>query len=78
MTSATNTPVRAASPPAVGGLRGAILSALVALIARIGLPPEFSDPVVAALSALVGFGLTWLGKVVRNKLPWVPGILIPF
>lgn len=68
---------RPASPPMAGGIRGAILAAIIALIAKVGMPAEYSDPVVAAVSALVGFGLAWVGKVIRNKYPWVPSFLIP-
>ena len=68
---------RPASPPTTGGIRGAILAAVIALIAKAGLPPEYSDPLVVAVSALVGFGLAWVGKVIRTKYPWVPGFLIP-
>jgi len=68
---------RLASPPAVGGIRGAILAAVIALIAKAGLPQEYSDPLIAAISAGVGFALAWVGKVIRNKYPWVPGFLIP-
>ena len=78
MSAPTNgTTPRPASAPAVGGIRGAILAAIIALIAKVGLPQEFSDPVVAAVSAIVGFGLAWIGKVIRDKYPWVPSFLIP-
>ena len=77
MSAPTNGITRPASPPAAGGIRGAILAAVIALIAKAGLPAEYSDPIVVAVSALVGFGLAWIGKVIRNKYPWVPGFLIP-
>ena len=73
----TNGVERSPSTPVAGGLRGAILGGLIALLAKMGLA-DLSPEVVAGIAAFVGFALTALGKVVRDKLPWVPGFLIPF
>lgn len=57
---------RPATPPAVGGLRGAITGALLTLLLKTGLDQETSTAIAIAIGAAVLGGLTYGGKLVRD------------